>query len=168
MSFFRFVLCKRFCLSTPFVILANNNTDRDVRRAFIPYAPLYPTFEERLSQFRQEGHAELFQRGAEQVVQNVGLFDTGRGRSSEERSSDLIVSLPEDVVTPGPSEALVYEEQAYSPCADNIVSELCEHGRETKTNHNNPRHHRPTPPRCRTRNHRRENLLFDLWNGKAE
>ena len=109
-------------MSTPLVTLANNNTDRDVRRAFIPYAPLYPTFEERLSQFRQEGHAELFQRGAEQVVHNVGLFDTGRGRSSEERSSDFIASLPEGVVTPGPSEALVYEEQSHLPCVD-MVSE---------------------------------------------
>ena len=98
-------LCKRFLCS---VTLAHEPAERDVRRAYIIYEPLYPSVQERLNRFRQGENAELFQRGAEQVVHNVGLYDTRR--SSEDRSGDFPAPQQEGTATPGPIEASVDEE----------------------------------------------------------
>ena len=85
--------------------LANESAERDIRRAYIVYDPLYPSFQESLNRFRQGENAELFQRGAEQVVHNVGLYDTRR--SSEDRIGDLSAPRQEDTATPGPTETVV-------------------------------------------------------------
>ena len=98
-------LCKRFLCS---VTLAHEPAERDVRRAYIIYEPLYPSVQERLNRFRRGENAELFQRGAEQVVHNVGLYDTRR--SSEDRSGDFPAPQQEGTATPGPIEASVDEE----------------------------------------------------------
>ena len=95
-----------FCLV---FILADDNAERDVRRASIAYDPLYSIFQERLDQFRRGESAELFQRGAEQVVHNFDLYDTRR--SSEDRSGDFTAPNPEDPATPSPPEAVVDEEE---------------------------------------------------------
>ena len=95
------------CIKTSFVLpftLANESTERDIRRAYIVYDPLYPSFQESLNRFRQGENAELFQRGAEQMVHNVGLYDTRR--SSEDRIGDLSAPRQEDTATPGPTETV--------------------------------------------------------------
>ena len=91
------------------VTLANENVDREIRRATIPYSPLYPTFQDRLNAFRQGEHAELLQRGAERVINNVGLYDSRR--SSEDRSVDAAVFRPADTALPGPLEDSVEQEE---------------------------------------------------------
>ena len=94
-------------IKTSFVlpfILANESAERDIRRVYIVYDPLYPSFQESLNRFRQGENAELFQRGAEQMVHNVGLYDTRR--SSEDRIGDLSAPRQEDTATPGPTETV--------------------------------------------------------------
>ena len=91
------------------VTLANENVDQEIRRATIPYSPLYPTFQDRLNAFRQGEHAELLQRGAERVIHNVGLYDSRR--SSEDRSVDAAVLRPADTALPGPLEDSVEQEE---------------------------------------------------------
>ena len=86
-------------------ILANESAERDVRRAYIAYDPMYPSFKERLARFRQGENAKLFHQGAEQVIHNVGLYDTRR--SSEDRTGDFSAPRQEDTATPGPTEAVV-------------------------------------------------------------
>ena len=93
-----------------------HDRERAVRRAFIAYEPLYPTFQERLDRLRLGETAELFQRGAEQVVHNVGLYDTRR--SSEDRSADFTAPRPEDLATSGPPEAVIDEEERSENLAD--------------------------------------------------
>ena len=99
------VLCELKKSSLCSITLANEPAERDVRRAYIIYEPLYPSVQERLNRFRQGENAELFQRGAEQVVHNVGLYDTRR--SSEDRSGDFPAPRQEGTATPGPIEASV-------------------------------------------------------------
>ena len=83
-------------------ILANNDAERSTSRAYVPYAPLYPTYQESLNHFREGERSELLRRGAERIVHNMGLYDTRRG--SEDRGFDTPIIL-EEVVNPGPSEA---------------------------------------------------------------
>ena len=77
--------------------------ERNVRRATVPYAPLYPTFQESLNRFRQGEHSELIQRGADRVVHNVGIYDTRR--SSEDEGVNLVVVHPADIPSAGPQES---------------------------------------------------------------
>ena len=92
--------CKTFCF---FCILADHNAEHNVQRATILYAPLYPTFEDRLNRFRQAETSDLEQRGAERVIKNAEIY--GSQRSSEDASVDLVAPRPEDIPSPGPSEA---------------------------------------------------------------
>ena len=92
--------------SLVFVTLAND--DHNVRRATVPYAPLYPTFQESLNRFRRGEHSELIQRGAERVVHNVGVYDTRR--SSEDGSVNLVVIHPADIPSAGPQEQSIDNE----------------------------------------------------------
>ena len=69
----------------------------------MPYAPIYPTFQESLNRFRQGEHSELIQRGAERVVHNVGIYDTRR--SSEDESVNLVVVHHADIPSAGPQES---------------------------------------------------------------
>ena len=92
--------CKTFCF---FCILADHNAEHNVQRATILYAPLYPTFEDRLNRFRQAETSDLEQRGAERVINNAEIY--GSQRSSEDASVDLVAPRPEDIPSPGPSEA---------------------------------------------------------------
>ena len=89
-----------------FVTLAND--DHNVRRATVPYAPLYPTFQESLNRFRRGEHSELIQRSAERVVHNVGVYDTRR--SSEDGSVNLVVIHPADIPSAGPQEQSIDNE----------------------------------------------------------
>ena len=81
--------------------LADDDAEQNISRAFVPYAPLYPTFQESLNRFRRGERSELLHRGAERIVHNVGLYDTRR--SSEDRGADIPVIL-EEAMPPGPSE----------------------------------------------------------------
>ena len=92
--------------SLVFVTLAND--DHNVRRATVPYAPLYPTFQESLNRFRRGEHSEFIQRGAERVVHNVGVYDTRR--SSEDGSVNLVVIHPADIPSAGPQEQSIDNE----------------------------------------------------------
>ncbi len=110
------IRCKTFLTLTSSVTLANDEVERDNTRAFVPYAPLYPTFQERLDQFRRGKHSELLLRGVDKVVHNLGIYDTRR--SSEDRSTD-VTCAPKELVTSGFSETdFEEEEQALQPNGD--------------------------------------------------
>ena len=98
----------RLSTSTSSATLANDEAERDITRAFVPYAPLYPTFQKRLDLFRHGKYSELLHRGADQVVHNVGLYDTRR--SSENRNIDVNFAS-EELMTSGPSETHLGEEE---------------------------------------------------------
>ena len=87
--------------------------EHNVRRATVPYAPLYPTFQESLDRFRRGEHSELIQRGAERVVHNVGVYDTRR--SSEDGSVNLVVVHPADIPSAGPQEQSLDNEVRPNP-----------------------------------------------------
>ena len=91
------------------IILANDDAEHDIPRAIVHYAPLYPTFKERLNRFRQGEQSDLRQRGAERVVDNVGIY--GSQRSFEDASVEFVAVHPEDLITTGPSEAAIKAEQ---------------------------------------------------------
>ena len=76
----------RRSISTLVAILADDDAEQNISRAFVPYAPLYPTYQESLNRFREGERSELLRRGAERIVHNVGLYDTRR--SSEDRGVD--------------------------------------------------------------------------------
>ena len=75
--------------------LADDDAEQNISRAFVPYAHLYPTFQESLNRFRRGERSELLHRGAERIVHNVGLYDTRR--RSEDRGADIPVILEEAV-----------------------------------------------------------------------
>ena len=93
---------KTFCLPC---ILADHDAEHNVQRATILYAPLYPSFEDRLNRFRQAETSDLQQRGAERIIDNAGIYDSQR--SSEDASVDLVAPLPEDIPSRGPPDAVM-------------------------------------------------------------
>ena len=97
--------CKRLL-----AILADDNPEREISHALVPYPPLYqsPSFRAALDRFRQEEQGELRRRGADHVIHNVGIFDNQH--SSEEDSADREAVDPEDLVVSGPSEHSIGEE----------------------------------------------------------
>ena len=101
----RTLVLRLLCKFVVYCILADRNAGRDVHRAAIPYAPLYPTFEDRLNRFRQAEASDLRLRGAEQIVDNAEIY--GSQRSSEDASIDLVVPRPEDIPSPGPPDTVM-------------------------------------------------------------
>ena len=98
--------------------LADDDVERSITRAYVPYAPLYHTFQESLNRFRQGERLGLLQRGAERIVHNVGLYDTRR--SSEDGVADIPIFL-EELVTPGPVEThLEGEGEQSAPSNDDV------------------------------------------------
>ena len=85
----------RRSISTLVASLADDDAEQNISRAYVPYAPLYPTFQESLNRFQRGERSELLHRGAERIVHNVGLYDTRR--SSEDRGVDIPVILEEAV-----------------------------------------------------------------------
>ena len=114
LSLFDFVFVTPFvdyAVSLVSVTLADD--DRNVRRATVPYAPLYPTFQESLDRFRRGEHSELIQKGAERVFHNVGVYDTRR--SSEDGSVNLVAVHPADIPSAGPQEQSLDNEVRPNP-----------------------------------------------------
>ena len=83
LSFVFLLFLVRRSISTLVASLADDDAEQNISHAYVPYAPLYPTFQESLNRFRRGEHSELLHRGAERIVHNVGLYDTRR--SSEDR-----------------------------------------------------------------------------------
>ena len=72
--------------------LADDNEQRLVSHATVPYSPLYrnsPYFTAlrlwREGERRSVDASDLFQRGADQVVHNAGFYDSRRSSTPEER-----------------------------------------------------------------------------------
>ena len=88
-------------------------------RATVPYPPLYrsPTFTNALEHFRDAERrsleaTDLFQRGAERVVLNSGLFDSRRSSTDGVEIQEI---LPEDQVDVGPADRQLDVEHDLSP-----------------------------------------------------
>ena len=109
-----------FCVRlVVYCILANHNAEHNVQRATIFYAPLYPTFEDRLNRFRQAEASELQQRGAERIIDNAEIY--GSQRSSEDASVDLVAPRPEDIPSPGPPDTIMMTRPPGTFLRDRII-----------------------------------------------
>ena len=99
-------MCKEFysvrvCVRT--FTLADDEAP-PIPRATVPYPPLYqnPPFLAALGHFREAERrstdaTDLFQRGADRVVHNTGLFDSRRSSIQDDRPVDLAEAGPSGV-----------------------------------------------------------------------